>query len=262
ERAVAFELEFLQHLCADADALRTHFREGSELGMLTEVKGDGDTHRGGRSVRIVTFSSGLRLVYKPRPMAVEVQVQQLLAWLNQGGAQPPLRTLKVLDAGRHGWSEWVAAAGCHAVAEVQRFYERLGGLLAVLYGLAASDMHHENLIAAGEHPVLVDLEALFHPDVHTWDLGRADQAAARTQRDSVMRTLLLPFRHAVALNGEGIDISGLAQAEGQPTPYSVPQWRDEGTDAMRLERTPRTMSGARNCPTLNGTAVDPLDYQE
>src|SRR5262249_16412034 len=46
------------------------------------------------------------------------------------------------------------------------------------------------------------------------------------------------------------------------TPYSVPQWRDEGTDAMRLERTPRTMSGARNCPTLNGTAVDPLDYQE
>src|SRR5262245_39183335 len=101
-RAVAFELEFLQHLCADADALRTHCREGGELGMLTEVTGGGDTHRGGRSVRIVTFSSGLRLVYKPRSLAIEVRFQELLSWLNQRGDQPPFRTLKILEDGRHG----------------------------------------------------------------------------------------------------------------------------------------------------------------
>src|SRR5262249_28102304 len=124
ERAVAFELEFLHHLCADADALRTHFRAGRDLGMLTEVKGAGDTHRGG-SVRIVTFSSGLRLVYKPRSLAIEGQFQELLAWLNQRGDHPPFRTLKILDGGQHGWSEWVAAEGCQTPAEVQRFYERL-----------------------------------------------------------------------------------------------------------------------------------------
>ncbi|MCI0459192.1 MAG: type 2 lantipeptide synthetase LanM, partial [Gemmataceae bacterium] len=262
ERAVAFELELLHHLCADADALRTHFNPDGDLGMLTEVQGDGDTHRGGRAVRIVTFSSGLRLVYKPRCMAVEVQFQALLAWLNQRGAQPPLRTLKVLDSGRHGWSEWAAAGACHTAAEVQRFYERLGGLLAVLYGLAAADMHHENLIAAGEHPVLVDLEALFHPDVHTWDLRHADNGAARALWESVMGTLLLPFRVSVAANGAGMDLSGLTQAEGQQTPYPVPQWRDEGTEAMRLERSHKALAGAKNCPTLNGAAVDPLDYQE
>jgi type 2 lantibiotic biosynthesis protein LanM len=59
-----------------------------------------------------------------------------------------------------------------------------------------------------------------------------------------------------------VDLSGLARSEGQQTPYPVPQWRDEGTDAMRLERTRKPLSGARNCPTLNGAAVDPLDYQE
>src|SRR5262245_27742857 len=262
DRAVAFGLEFLQHLCADADTLRTHFREGGDLGMLTEVRGDGDAHRGGRSVRIVTFSSGLRLVYKPRSLAVEVRFQELLAWLNQRGDHPPFRTLKVLDRGSHGWSEWAAAEACHTVAEVQRFYEQLGGLVAVLYGLAAADMHQENLIAAGEHPVLVDLEALFQPEVHTLDLTHADHSAARALWESVMGTMLLPCRLSVAANGEGVDLSGLARSEGQQTPYPVPQWRDEGTDAMRLERTHKTLSGSKNCPTLNGAAVAPLDYQE
>src|SRR5262249_27900576 len=135
-------------------------------------------------------------------------------------------------------------------------------LVAVLYGLAAADMHQENLIAAGEHPVLVDLEALFHPEAYPRDLRHADQGAARTPWESVPGALLLPFRVAVAANGEGMDLSGLVPAEGQQTPYPVPRWRDEGTEAMRLERTPKALSATRNCPTLNGAAVDPLNYQD
>src|SRR5262249_38292189 len=37
---------------------------------------------------------------------------------------------------------------------------------------------------------------------------------------------------------------------------------DEGTDTMRLERARKTMAASENCPTLNGAAVGPLDYQD
>ena len=58
--------------------------------------------------------------------------------------------------------EFVAASGCTEAEAIQRFYERQGAYLALLYALEATDFHLENLIAAGEYPVWVDLESLFH----------------------------------------------------------------------------------------------------
>jgi lantibiotic modifying enzyme len=38
----------------------------------------------------------------------------------------------------------------------------MGGLIAAAYLMKAVDCHRENVIAAGEHPVLVDIDALWH----------------------------------------------------------------------------------------------------
>jgi len=140
--------------------------------------GLGDRHRRGRSVLLVEFSSGLRLLHKPKPLAVDVHFQQLLTWLNDRGADPPLQPITVVDRGEYGWSEFVTRHSCSSYDQVMRFYERQGEYLALLYALDATDFHNENLIAAGEHPVLVDLEALFHPHVHGQRrAGRAAQPA-------------------------------------------------------------------------------------
>ena len=164
DRFVDFGLEFLQHLCADWQAVRALFSPDKDPGVLTQVRGGaGDTHRGGRAVLIAGFSSGFRVVYKPRSLAVDVHFQEILAWLNARGDHPPFRTLNVLERGSHGWVEFVPANGCTTPEEVQRFYQRQGGYLAILYALEATDFHFENLIASGEHPVLIDLESLFHP---------------------------------------------------------------------------------------------------
>src|SRR5262249_54982401 len=96
DRWVACSLEFLHHLCADAPALRALFSPNRELGVLEAVEGGGDTHRGGRAVRMVRFSSGLRLAYKPRSLAVEVHFQQLLLWLNRHGKHAPFQILAIL----------------------------------------------------------------------------------------------------------------------------------------------------------------------
>ena len=58
--------------------------------------------------------------------------------------------------------------------------------------LEATDLHYENLIAAGEHPMLLDLEALFHPRVGGVDCTQADQLANRALHDSVYGTGLAP----------------------------------------------------------------------
>jgi lantibiotic modifying enzyme len=55
------------------------FNHGSKSGRLAEaVAGAGDTHRRGRSVLIARFEDGLKLVYKPRSIAVDVHFQQFL----------------------------------------------------------------------------------------------------------------------------------------------------------------------------------------
>lgn len=177
EQWVNYGLEFLEHLCIDWAELCATFSPESKPGLLTEVQmGAGDTHRDGRSVLLLQFREGLQLVYKPKSLAIDVHFQELLAWLNTCDRCLPLATIKILDRGTYGWSEYIAARDCVSEAEVQRFYERQGAYLALLSALEATDFHSENIIAAGEHPMLVDLEALFHPDVEV-DSDRNHPAA-------------------------------------------------------------------------------------
>ncbi len=263
-----FSLQFVEHLCADWRAIQHTLGEGAHPGLLSKVYGGlGDTHNGGKAVLMVEFESGWKLVYKPRSMAVDLHFQQLLAWLNDQwlndqGSQPPFRTLRILDYGTHGWSEHVASSGCDTAPELGRFYERQGGYLALLYALEAVDFHYENLIASGEHPVLVDLESLFHPRVVQPDLNDPELLAADVIDHSVLRVGLLPRRIWSEGDQEGIDLSGLGAAGGQMTPQEVPYWEGGGTDEMHIARRRMAIKGATNRPTIDGDEVNALDYGE
>lgn len=258
---VATSLELLQRLCADWDEIRAVFQPGQDPGMLVQLDGEaGDQHRNGRSVLIARFGSGFQVVYKPRSLAVDAHFQELLAWIDERGEHPRFRTLRVLDRGAYGWVEFVARQGCTSVAEVQRFYERLGGYLALLYTLGATDFHLENLIAAGEHPMLIDLESLFHPRFGGRDAHHAEELAGRMLVDSVLDIGLLPLPRWTSGDEEGADTSGLGGASGQLTSHAVPQWENAGTDAMRMVRKRAVMEGAQNRPTLDGAEVHALDH--
>lgn len=263
DRWVAFSLEFLQHLCSDWELITAKFTSENDPGVLTAVNGGaGDSHRDGRCVIVAKFSSGFQVVYKPRSMSLDIHFQELLTWINERGEHPPFRTLNILDRGTYGWVEFVEAQPCTSEAEIEQFYQRQGGYLAILYALEAVDFHHENLIAAGEHPILLDLEALFHPRVGGTDLKQADQLATSTLNYSVYGIGLLPHRIWSNDESEGIDISGLGTAEGQLTPHGVPCWEGVRTDEMKLTRKRVEMPGAQNQPTLNGEKVDVLNYAE
>ncbi|MFL6094728.1 MAG: type 2 lanthipeptide synthetase LanM family protein [Blastococcus sp.] len=257
-----FLCEFLTRLSADWAPIRTTFSTDQDPGLLVEVDaGKGDRHRRGRSVLLLRFSSGMRLLYKPKPLAVDVHFQQLLEWLNDRGAEPPLRPLVLLDRGEYGWSEYVTAFSCTSAEEVSRFYQRQGGYLALLYALEATDLHNENLIAAGEHPVLVDLEALFHPRVHDSDPILANNLAAAALDRSVWQVGILPRRVWSDDDSVGVDMSGLGGQAGQLNPHRVVGWNAAGTDAMRLDRRRVELPVSENRPRLGDQDVDVLSYR-
>lgn len=243
----AVSLETLERFTADRDDLVRHVFAGRDPGAVTALEpGRGDRHDGGRTVTILTFASGLRLVYKPRSLAVDVWFQELLLWLNERGARPELLPVRVLDRSTHGWMEFISPAPCTAPEEVRRFYERQGAWVALLYALEANDFHWENVIAVGEYPVLIDLETLFQP---MWpEHGLADDPTALT----VLRTGLLPWR----FQSDGVatfDLSGLGATAGQRTEGRFPV--DAGTDRMRLALTLLESQGRDNQPTLAGEPV-------
>jgi type 2 lantibiotic biosynthesis protein LanM len=253
-------LELLERLAADWTDLLALFAPDRSPGALVGVRtGLGDPHRCGRSVTLFRFSSGLRLIYKPKPLRVEVAFQDLLRWLGRKGFQPGFRTLRVLDRGRYGWIEFVEAGPCADEGAVRRFYRRQGGYLALLWLLEAVDIHWENLIAAGEHPVLVDLETLFQPRIH--ELGKeVDEArGGRVLEKTALTTGLLPSRAWIEGEGEGVELSGLAGTGGQTAPPAL-QTAHAGTDEMHYSLQPAKIHAGDNLPTLAGEAVPVSPY--
>jgi len=258
-------IEFAERISADWPALTAMFSPDREIGDLEEFhSGAGDKHRDGRSVIILRFSSGLKLVYKPRSLAIDVHFQELLAWINQYSEMPPFRLLKILDRGTHGWIEFVETQGCETQEQLTRFYERQGGYLALLYALQAVDFHFENLVAAGEHPVLIDLESLFHTLADGTGVRESDleRLLGRAMQHSVLSIGLLPQRIWASEKFDGIDMSGLGGRGGQLSPDRVPTYENIGAGTMHFTRKRITMPSSHNRPTLNGQYVAGQDYTE
>jgi len=249
--------EVLARLATDRPAIVAAFFHGVDPGAVAAVAlGEGDTHNDGRSVAILTFAGGEKLVYKPRSLAVDAAFQRLLTWLNAHGADPAYRLLTVLARAGYGWVEFVAGAPCRDEDEVARFYVRQGGYLALLYTLYAGDFHFENLVAAGEHPMLIDLEALFHPNLLDYDPTRPEHLAQQAIDDSVLSVSMLPQRLRFAGSAAAIDLSGMGAGGAQTTPDKLPAWEGAGTDEMRLRRQHMTFTTEGHRPTLAGEAVD------
>lgn len=265
DRWVHTSIELLERVVADFDALASMFSADGTLGPLVRVSGGlADPHHGGRSVAMLRFGDGTRIVYKPKSLAVDTHFQQLLQWVTAKGFSPAFRTLTILDRGDYGWVEHVSPDRCEQPKDVARFYERAGGLLAVLYAAEATDLHAGNVIASGEHPMLIDLEALFHPHRSPClraDVASADEIADRWIQRSVLRLGLLPEPQWGDAEHGGVDRSGLGAPAGQLTLHPIADWEQAGTDTMHLVRRRKPIEDEDNHPTVGDRPVDVLDFR-
>lgn len=253
--------ELLGRLCRDWEAILATFHPEGDPGPLSDLSGcAGDLHCRGRSARILTFQSGFRLSYKPRSITINTRFAELLEWLNERGA-PGLRAARVLERDGYGWMEFIAPRACESRSDLEAFYRRQGAFLALFYALNANDLHRDNLIAAGEHPVFIDLECLLAPDYGQFDSRTYDSLAHFEMNNSVMRVMLLPFFHD-NWNQEVIDPSGLGGDAGQVEVHEIPLWENTGTDEMRLTKGRLPVPPSQNRPTLAGQTINPVDFRQ
>lgn len=252
-------LEMLHRLEADRALLAATFFQGQDFGALEQITMSGDGHRGARRVLLLVFKDQ-RLVYKPHSLAVDVRFQQLLRWINCKGFTPEFRPILCLDRGPYGWCEFVEASDCNKPEQIKSFYQRQGSLLALLYAMLATDVHHENLIASGEYPVLVDLESLFHPHLKPIAKGDITQQTTDALTYSVLRTSMLPVPEFYGQNESPTDVSALSEVEGQQGMGWMAYVDMAVPDAARISRLTIEMKGSSNLPTLNGVKSIPSNH--
>jgi len=224
---------------------RALFDSEEALAIRTIQLGMGDVHRGGRSVAQVELTNGDKLLYKPRSLAIDRHFADLVAWLNTRGGIG-LRTPASMDCGDYGWVGFVAEQECSDQAGIDDYYHRMGHWLALLYVLEGTDFHYENIIAAGPHPVLIDLESFFHPELST------GETPAEVD-DSVLKSGILPH-HLKDGASHLPDLSGVADVEGT-TGVLDELVLEEQEGSLVFVRKKARLRGGGNVPRLDGRKV-------
>jgi type 2 lantibiotic biosynthesis protein LanM len=254
--------EFARRLQADWPAIARNFGAGEDPGRLVWLEpGISDRHAGGRTSYHLKFESGLECIYKPKDLAAEQMWYGLLEWINDRGMELPFRIFKTLAGDGYGWVEMVRHVPCRGEDEVRRYYRRAGNLLALLLVFEGSDCHHENLIAHGEYPVLIDMETLFTHRVRGIDgeESASQQVGRMFYWDSVFRTALLP-RWEFGPRGQSFDISALGGVDNQQSNVRDIVWENVNTDQMRMRRTFGPAKKRKNTVYLGDEVVDPGRY--
>ena len=235
---------------------------------IEEIRfGQGDSHKSGKTVTILRLTNGKRVVYKPRSLKMEKGFLQYLSFLNTKlPKEDRLYEIAILDCGSYGFIEYIDTVGCNESEEVKRYYRRAGNLMAMLYSLNAKDLHHENLIACGEQPVIIDLEALFHCKLDYRKVQKDNPAyniSLNRLDDSVYAIGLLPMPLTNPYNktSENVDVSGFGGEEAQISPFKVYVLQEKDTDEIRLEKSTYEIQPQGNLPKLSGKIAAAVDYQ-
>ena len=234
ELSVEAGLELLSRFAADRTAIVTELLGGVDPGPVVAIEpGLGDRHRGGRSVTALSFADGRTVIYKPNDLGGHLAFQRIIDWLNARVPAGELRMPAAVARPGYGWVEFIVGRPLPRAAAAAEFYRREGVLLAALYATHACDMHHENVIASGAYPVVIDVETVFHPDL-PMPRTTAPDPAAEVLASSVQSTGLLPY---VTVDEEGAhDQSGMTGGPGRNVPrFDGKVIEPDGHEAAVLE---------------------------
>jgi type 2 lantibiotic biosynthesis protein LanM len=213
-----------------------------------------DRHNGGRTVLGAEFESGLRLIYKNKDPQIQLALDRLLEWLNQNGSPLLLKTFKMVHRESYYWVEEISPRPCEDFGQVVRYYRRSGMLVCLMYFLGGYDFHSENLIACGEHPVIIDSETILHPEL------RPAAELTNTYPDSVVRTCMLP-RRSVQPTPKDYNC-GLAHKGTHGHIRTRVRWENPNTDRMKLVRATSQSPLCENVVYRDGAPVPADDHVE
>lgn len=249
----------------------------AQLNDLTGVRfGVSDPHHGGRTVAILHFGDH-RVVYKPRAIEAELAWNTIAADVLHNVLPGPHYLPRVLSCAGYGFMEFVPARDCLDAEAVHRCYYRYGMLTALAHALGTCDLHHENILVAGEFPVVIDAEPLFRARLAMSDAGQSrlqiEQNLSMAEidvRESVLELGILPIVMTSPLaardaeNGpaapaaQEIQIGALCAYARHPLTDLLPCAM--GSDDIQIRAQPVASRSHPNLPTLDGLPQFPQDY--
>ena len=253
--------EFMLRLDADLPALRRDFLNAAAPSQVAQIDGDvSDPHNFGRSVQIVTFADGTRAVYKPKDQRLDTVWHGLIERLNRADPPVELKAVRTIARDGYGWTEFVAHTGCADERGFAAFFRRAGAWLALFHVFAATDMHQENMIACGDHPVPIDLETILQPSAEEHKVGEPESAAfdaaLEIVANSVMTVGLLPA-YGRSVDNSVFAMGGMTADWGART---VITWNDVNSDAMRPAKAAEAGTTNTNLPYSGGRHAKFADH--
>ncbi|WP_276299905.1 type 2 lanthipeptide synthetase LanM family protein [Halorussus lipolyticus] len=258
ENWLAGVAELATRLERDRSELEAIFADGDELGPVTAVESTGDYHASGRCVFRVEFGSGVTLAYKPRPIEPEATFNRFLSWVNDESDLLDFRTMTCLARDGYGWVEWITSESCPDTDAVSRYYRRVGMLVAILYSLQFVDGNLENVLVAGEHPMILDLETVFHP-VRSDPYRLGDENLFDIIEESVVSTGIVP----VDLSDQNMEgVGGIDAEEAVQSEVVSRVFTDVNTDQMELEFENTVTIEGQSIPRIDGEPEGPRDYPD
>ena len=236
ERWESFFLEILSRWERDKRKIYETFKL-SDQDTIVKIRSGGDSHREGRTVCIVEFSSGAKVVYKPRSLALDAWYRDFLEWISlQESISLDLQAPRVIDAGEYGWSAFISHFDCEEPEAEERYYRRMGMLVGIWMFFGGGDCHWENVIASGEHPCVIDIETLFN-GLGGFTRGQRDRTSVdigyRILLESAKSTGSLPSYRQPNQKVKPFDVSAI----GVRTPFRTPFTQRDGdrTDCLALD---------------------------
>jgi lantibiotic modifying enzyme len=141
------------------------------LGQLEQIEGPlSDLHEDFSAVHILHFSSGCKIVYKPRRLRVDLIYSRLCHDLFE------MPSTTIVESDQYGWMQFFDSEA----ADPDTHF-RVGQQLALLMALRSSDHHSDNLILSGGFPRFVDMECTLAPEMSYARRASTDFAPAATR---------------------------------------------------------------------------------
>ncbi|MDO4338237.1 MAG: type 2 lanthipeptide synthetase LanM [Eubacteriales bacterium] len=251
--------EIVRNLQADKGQIVKSFCSGQDFTGIAELQFTGDSHNGGKRTARVRLDNGAVLYYKPHSLRRNKQYQSVYGYLCEK-AGSTYKKVQYLSRDTYGWEENVENRSCKTKEEVDRYYFRMGIHLFIGYALSATDLHGENIVAHGEHPVIVDMETFPGYFIQTEE-GSADRKTETILAGSVIHTGMLP----VLTWGQGsqtVVMSAMGNGAKITTPFRMPVVKKPETSEMYIDYEPLEFEMKECVVRLKGQAVNGGDYVE
>lgn len=244
----------------DAEALKKQFFSGNPFSRIEKIEcGLSDTHHGGQTVAKVFLDHGRVLIYKSRNLEKDQRFMGLYAqFCRRAGLS--FYNIRILARKDYSWESYIEQQPCKSGAELKRYFQRMGLLLFLCRLMDMSDMHGENIIAAGEYPIPVDLETLpGNPGYAVCE--SADRMTAEELKHSVLSVGMLPV---IIWGGDekGIILNALNRGEKIKTPFRIPVIKEHESSGIYIDYEQGETELAGSLPVYQGKRADPSDYAE